>query len=271
MNLVFEIQIAPIQKLVFLALADVANNNGESCFPGQKSLAEKSSCSLRTVQRSLDWLEENGYIVRQQRRRQDGYRTSDDYTIIVSRLYDTESHDRKSHDKLSHDSVTTSHDIHDNSQVTQSHVHIEEPSVRTISEPSDSSERKKSNPGRVEYSIEFLEFWKIYPPNRGSKPKSFESYQKSRKETDHATIIAGARNYAAECSRNGTEIKFIAHPTTWLNQKRWEVDYTTEIRPAPGAVTGRKSNFDDVLATAARIASREVSTELHQWEDILHG
>ena len=121
-----------------------------------------------------------------------------------------------------------------------------------------------------EYSEEFLEFWKIYPPNRGAKPKAFESYQKSRKETDHETIIRGARSYAAECSRNGTEIKFIAHPTTWLNQKRWEVDYTTEIRSTVGAASGRKSNFDDVLAAAARIAAREVGPELHQWDDVLH-
>jgi len=124
---------------------------------------------------------------------------------------------------------------------------------------------------KTEYSDEFLEFWEAYPPNRCPKSKAFESYQKSRKVVDHAEIITGARNYAAECAKNGTDIKFIAHASTWLNQKRWEVDYTLQIRSEARTTFGRKSNFDDVMASAARLAAREVSSELDQREDFLFG
>ena len=45
---------------------------------------------------------------------------------------------------------------------------------------------------------------------------------------DPSTIIAGAKTYAT--SVVGKEQKYVAHPTTWLNQGRWE-DETEE--PAP--------------------------------------
>lgn len=117
------------------------------------------------------------------------------------------------------------------------------------------------------YSNEFSEFWKLYPPNNAGKYESLKSYNRARKETDHETIIRSARNYAEFCSKSGT---FIAHATTWLNQKRWEVDYTTEIINSGRTPTNRKSNFDDVMAAAARVAARETSPKFSDGEDILH-
>ena len=46
---------------------------------------------------------------------------------------------------------------------------------------------------------------------------------------DPNTIIAGAKTYAA--SVVGKEQKYVAHPTTWLNQGRWE-DETEAPAPA---------------------------------------
>ncbi|CAM5469692.1 Helix-turn-helix domain-containing protein OS=Streptomyces aurantiogriseus OX=66870 GN=GCM10010251_23050 PE=4 SV=1 [Streptomyces aurantiogriseus] len=73
----------PGAKLVLLALCDFADESW-SCFPGQATLAEKTSQGERTVRRHLEWLEEEGFIV-SHARFSDGRRTSNRYTIHAPR------------------------------------------------------------------------------------------------------------------------------------------------------------------------------------------
>ena len=68
------------RKFVLVALADRANADGYS-FPGQKSLASMTGQSERTVREHLEWLEAEGYVRREERRRKDGTRTSDAYYL----------------------------------------------------------------------------------------------------------------------------------------------------------------------------------------------
>jgi hypothetical protein len=69
----------PGAKLVLLALCDFADESW-SCFPGQATLAARTSQGERTVRRHLEWLEEAGYII-SRARFSDGRRTSNRYTI----------------------------------------------------------------------------------------------------------------------------------------------------------------------------------------------
>ncbi|WP_435058312.1 helix-turn-helix domain-containing protein [Streptomyces sp. bgisy060] len=73
----------PGAKLVLLALCDFADE-AWSCFPGQATLAAKTSQGERTVRRHLEWLEEEGFIV-SHARFSDGRRTSNRYTIHAPR------------------------------------------------------------------------------------------------------------------------------------------------------------------------------------------
>lgn len=68
------------RKFVLIALADRANGDGYS-YPGQKTLAEMTGQSERSVREHLEWLEEQGYVRRKERRRLDGTRTSDGYNL----------------------------------------------------------------------------------------------------------------------------------------------------------------------------------------------
>ena len=74
----------------------------------------------------------------------------------------------------------------------------------------------------------FEDFWNAYP-RKIAKKEAMKKFAKAVKDgTDPNTIIAGAKTYAA--SVVGKERKYIAHPTTWLNQGRWEDEAET---PAP--------------------------------------
>ena len=67
----------------------------------------------------------------------------------------------------------------------------------------------------------FNEFWDMCPRKIG-KAKAKKIYQNlvAKKVVTEDNLISGIKKY--KDSVINTETKFIAHPTTWLNQGRWE-------------------------------------------------
>jgi DNA-binding transcriptional ArsR family regulator len=72
------------QKLVLICLANYADAEGV-CFPGQTRLAKDASMTDRSVRTHLKALEDTGLITRQERRRADMTRTSDEYELHINR------------------------------------------------------------------------------------------------------------------------------------------------------------------------------------------
>lgn len=70
----------------------------------------------------------------------------------------------------------------------------------------------------VSRASRFEEFWEVCPlkVGKGAAEKLFESAIRS---TDPEILIAAMRRYSVE--QRATEKKYIAHPKTWLSQKRW--------------------------------------------------
>ena len=65
---------------------------------------------------------------------------------------------------------------------------------------------------------DFEKWWKVYPRKvgKGSTRKCFDKAIKKIK-VDDLMVITNQYNQ----TMNGTEMQFIPHPTTWLNQERW--------------------------------------------------
>lgn len=118
----FYLEIPSAHKLVLLAICQTADKKDGTCFPGQKLLVQMTSLHIRTVQRSLDWLEQQGYIIRKERRRETGYRTSDLYKLNF--LDGTESPDIESGGVLSGDNEYELRRQSVNSQAAQSQGNI---------------------------------------------------------------------------------------------------------------------------------------------------
>lgn len=69
LNWTFEQDIKPSAKLVLLSLANRANEeHGFRAWPSREQIARDTTMSVRSVQRQLNWLAENGYIIRCKRR-----------------------------------------------------------------------------------------------------------------------------------------------------------------------------------------------------------
>lgn len=63
----------------------------------------------------------------------------------------------------------------------------------------------------------FAEFWSVYPLKK-SKGQAERAYRKAIAETEHATLVEGAKRYAADPERKP---EFTKHAATWLNGKCW--------------------------------------------------
>lgn len=76
--------------------------------------------------------------------------------------------------------------------------------------------RKKTNPPATELGFE--EFWTVFPRKK-SKGAAERAYKKALQFADFATLIAGARRYAAEEEHKNRQ--YTKHPATWLSAKGW--------------------------------------------------
>lgn len=71
-------------KSVLKSIADYADEKGE-CWPSRRQLASDTDMSVETISRRLKDLEQGGYIVRFERTRDNGSRTSDHIRLLLNR------------------------------------------------------------------------------------------------------------------------------------------------------------------------------------------
>ena len=70
------------------------------------------------------------------------------------------------------------------------------------------------------YTEDFEDFWKIYP-RRVNKFQTFVKWKKTIKDIPPKKLLVFTVRFAEKMQRENTENKYIAHPSTWLNQKRY--------------------------------------------------
>ena len=100
-----------------------------------------------------------------------------------------------------------------------------ETETETETEVKNIKSRKRKSNKLLEYTQEFNDFWKAYPKNNGTKYDAFELFSYFTKNAiDPKIIISGARSFAILCLREGKELKYIPHASTWLNKRGWEAD-----------------------------------------------
>ncbi len=81
-------------------------------------------------------------------------------------------------------------------------------------------ETEKGNPSDSVES-QFEVWWAIVPKKVG-KPAALKAFKAARKSTAFEVLLAGIQRFRNSAA--GKDPQYIAHPTTWLNQRRWEDD-----------------------------------------------
>ena len=106
-------------------------------------------------------------------------------------------------------------------------------SIGEVNEGEDiSSPRQKTS-----VDDKFDTFWKAYPRKVG-KGDARKKFEKALKHTDFDTIMTalGKQKQSAQWKRDGGQ--FVPHPSTWLNQERWD----DEVDNAVGFNRNRSRN-----------------------------
>jgi len=200
---VIELDISHTAFRLYAVLARYADNVTHQAFPSLDTLAERLSCSEKTVRRAIDDLVEHGAITKHNR----GRYNSNLYTVMISPPEGTNMSSEGT--KVSDEGTKMSQRVDKNVQVT----------ITTQLEPEELEPLNDINE-------QFNQFWAIYPRKKG-KGQARKAFEKALEKTDIATILDGVAAYITYGDMDDPQ--FIAHPSTWLNGERWEDEYA-EVR-----------------------------------------
>ena len=178
----------PSEKLVLLAIADHANDDG-MCWPSMSHVAERCLLSTRQIQRITEQLVDYGLVSRERRKRPDGTLGTYTYTLNIHRtpMSGPTGHPRP----VVHRTPVSAHNRHNRTVIEPTHDH-------------------------------FDRFWQLYP-RKIAKQKCARWWQRN---TDMVSpvILTGIQRWADYWQQSNTETRYIPHPYTWLTQERWYDD-----------------------------------------------
>jgi hypothetical protein len=179
--------LTPTKKLILVILGNYADEKG-TCYPSYGHIAKMIGLKdTKGVQKTIKEFEELGYLQIEHRTTINGGYTSNRYHLRIGMGLETP----RGADTMR----------------------------EGVLEPSNTKDDTKTITKSID-DISFNEFWKEYPRKIGKfqAKKTFSKFD----DKDYSKIIYAAKVFANE--NLATEEKFIPHPTTWLNQKRY-LDY----------------------------------------------
>jgi hypothetical protein len=237
----FDQPISATEKVVLLALADHANDRGE-CWPSVSLLMQRAYVGERTVQRSLQSLENSGFIVRERRQRENGSDTSNLYRLIFTKVSQGVSAGISGDQRGSGGVNLAPHPNKEGVTLTGGEGVIQTGGGGGLYDtPRTVRKNRKKEPPYISVDADFDAFWAAYPkrPNNPKAPAKKSYIAARRGNVSHEAIMAGVNAYAA--MRVNEDPKFTAQAVTWLNQKRWadEYDVPAEAKPVAQASDGQ--------------------------------
>ncbi|WP_312588570.1 hypothetical protein [Corynebacterium dentalis] len=124
-------------------------------------------------------------------------------------------------------------------------------------------------PKPTAYPEAFETWWAAYPRHKNaSKRKSLDSWRKAVKTISAERLLELTQIYASNPGVD--EVRLIPHPTTWLNEHRWESIEEHDQAPRPQTQPGRGYLPSDWLFNEPPIVDAEIEPpprkELAPWE-----
>ena len=229
LNWAWRQELPPMEKLALVAIADFADGTG-SCFPGQGRLVAMTGMSQATLKRSITSMEDAGLLSRERRTDKRGHRTTDRYQLHM-----------KPADEHLGLTVPTRQSAYKAEclvgTVTQPRAHSDHwsPYIGTTSEPpgGERSSNTQMNTDEV-----FEQWWSGYP-RKENKGRARTAFKAAMKKATVQQLTEGRDAYVARLKADGTETRFIAHASSWLNGERWADEAATPKPSAPHRIIGQ--------------------------------
>ena len=188
--------LRPATKVVLYWIADHHNSETGDCFPSINRLAVLCEMSRRSVETHITALEDQGSLKRISQYRDTGGKTANSYLLeltgTLENLDDAQN--------LRMGSEKTAHGDTQNLRMNNL--------VRN----------NLGNNNTYKTISEFDKWWDKYP-RKVEKYKAATLFSKIMNEVEFDTLIEATEKFAEAVKDK--EKKFIPHPTTWLNGRRW--------------------------------------------------
>lgn len=213
------------KKMVLVGLASHADDNGASCFPKIKTLADEIGLSEYTVQRALHDVVGDKLVTRSPRYLPNGGRTTDDYRLDLEAISARHPPQQDAGDPPQQNGGDPpQQDAGDNELSVE---WSEEPSGKSSGESKQHTVAGATGSVAPDADIiiteavdpieaEFERFWLLYP-NKVGKPSALKAYKKARKKVGADTILSGLETY----KRTKEDWQHWKGPAAWLNDERW--------------------------------------------------
>ena len=106
-------------------------------------------------------------------------------------------------------------------QVSNQRATSEQPAANQRATTNKNEKKDKTIKNKQEYTPDFLKFWQAYPRKEG-KGKAWESWQKKNPPIEQVLATVARYKLTPSWLPDANGQTWIPHPTTWLNQNRWE-------------------------------------------------
>ena len=194
--------LRPATKVVLYWIADHHNSETGDCFPSINRLATLCEMSRRSVETHITALEDQGLLKRISQYRDTGGKTANSYLLELT------------------GTLENSDDAQNLRMVCEKAAHGDTQNLRM----NNLVRRNLGNNNNIYMNTthktitEFDQWWDTYP-RKVEKYKAATLFPKIRLEVEFDTLIKATEKYAEAVKDK--EKKFIPHPTTWLNGRRW--------------------------------------------------
>ena len=235
--LAIEEGITAHEKLVLIALADMADDDG-ICWPAMKKVAKKSLCSKRTAQRAIGRFEDMQILSKTERPKEQKRNDSNLYQLDFMALIhmtnsvlkgDTVSPTGRQGDTHRGDTVSPTGrqgDTQVGDTVTPETIN-KEPTNRTYQEPITGTSAASAAASETAGEL-FEQFRAAYPASRRKtevKQAKAQFTAALKKVDSPQVLIDAAAAYANWCQVQGTEPRYIKGMWRWLRDERWMDEY----------------------------------------------
>ena len=210
------VKISKIEKLILIGLADRADEQG-SCYPSKRDLANIAVCSEKTVQRTIQTLQEKGFM-KVQARAIDGRQTSNRYFLSLDRMMQAMVFSRG--DTMS---PRVGHSDSPEGDTMSHEPHIGTSHLTSQKEPHTLRAAVSETAGEL-----FEQFRAVYPASRRKtevKQAKAQFTAALKKVDSPQVLIDAAAAYANWCQVQGTEPRYIKGMWRWLRDERWMDEY----------------------------------------------
>lgn len=214
LNFAFSCDLPPLTKLVFLALADYVDHDGQWKVK-HSTLEKKTGLSRRSIIRHVDALVQLGLLETEETRRKDGKRGANVYKVTERHLEPPQS-DTQSLCKGDRESQ-----------------HLPPVTLPPVV--------------RADTDAQFDQFWSVYPRHIAKKDAR-RAFEKALKEDTYENIIRGATDYSRWCEAEAQPERFIKHATTWLRGAGWR----DERKVGENGASRSRRDADSLAAKARR-------------------